>query len=302
MNIDFALVVFGKEVPLLRLLARSFDIFGADVGRIYIMINDEDGSAVAQRLHAEIIPLFGRFAEHVTVIDGRDVPGNSSRRVGYQAQQALKLAVSGYIAGRTYVCIDAKNHFLASFDAGSWVSPDGRARMRRLQIAKPHQGYLRCSMMTFGIQDYDVGVPAAPTVTPYVMRTEVARRVVSHVEQKYKMPIFEYLETKEGRWRTEFFLYYAALSTSDRPLEELASFDGWGCPTLFGEWPAPGSAAAQARIKDAGNSKMFAVHRRRFATLTPEERQKISDLWVNRQLVRDATEAASLINEMASTD
>lgn len=284
---------------MLRLLARSMALFVEPdhVGRVWVMVNDAEPYQVAAEVERDIVPTFGSLAQKVRILTAVNFKPQEPKRHGYQMQQALKLAVSSVTDAEFYVCLDCKNHFVAPVSEGDWVA-DGKARMRLESVGDIHRNYWRSSFLTFGVEP--PAGPAVPSVTPYVCRSDIARRVLSHVKGKYGKDIFDFLDSEHGRHRTEFFLYYAAMMTDSRGIEALTIFDAWRSYTLFGEWPEPGDENAVRRIKAAHDGKMLGVHRRRFADMHPEERRLLTELWLSCGLMRSESEAEAFIAEVAA--
>jgi hypothetical protein len=144
-TLDIVTVVFRKEVPLLRLQARSMARFldPAGIGRVRVIVNDRrervccaavealrgDYGPFADRL--EVVTPDALFALRPSGLGPRDwrqrawlwgvrhgvlypfgLKGGWRGNRGWRIQQALKLAAGRYGEAPFVLILDAKNHFI----------------------------------------------------------------------------------------------------------------------------------------------------------------------------------------------
>lgn len=155
-ELSFITVVFGDELPLLKLQARSFSLFAPShlVREILIGVNDARDARVKARIEAEVLPLYGDLASKVRVLCGDEILiwGKNRRGVkdwwrktrimnpflrrkkysggwrgnrGWLVQQIMKLALVQYVSSEYTVILDAKNIWLKNIDFNDFVSDDG---------------------------------------------------------------------------------------------------------------------------------------------------------------------------------
>ena len=106
--IDIITVVFREEIPVLRLQARSIDLYcrNTDLGRIYVVVNDDTVD-----LNEINLDWWGSFKDRVTVIH------RSAWRIdyadnGWLTQQLLKLIATDLCSSTWSMVLDAKTIFV----------------------------------------------------------------------------------------------------------------------------------------------------------------------------------------------
>ncbi len=277
----FVSVFFEAEYDLLRLQAHSFDRYCPDelVDSILVIDNGHRPQPPARR--ARLRHDFGRLADRLRFVDAADIahmPGWG----GWYSQQVLKLKIAADIATDRYVVIDAKNHLVAPLQRDFLEAADGRARL-------PAHGYrnhsLRPSLENvldhFGLDRTKHVERFAHTVTPFVLYTELVRRLMIETVGETGLP-FEIVFLKHRF--LEFFLYVGYIIASGNDVESLYDFSLPSCPMIW--LPAPDYETCKAAISLSGDSGLpfFSVHRRSFGGLDRECRGLLADFWHERGL------------------
>ena len=290
-TIDYVVVSFLGDMALLALQARGFALFhdAASLGRILVINNDARPLEFAARFEASVRPLYGRFADRVTLMAAEDVlPGALACQRGWRRQQALKLAAWRHLASDVYVALDSKNHLIRPCTAASYVTQEGRlilARRRLWRVASVAFEWL-------GVPAQAIPPVVGNIMTPYpLLRREVAA-LCAEIEQRG-----EALATLFDRHARlyEFTLYYAWLVQQGR--QDQYDLDA---PFLVvGYWPHGAGkpeeslhrAIAFARLPHV---RWLGIHRKT-ADSPPAHRAMIAGVWQAAGLVATEAEAEAIL-------
>jgi hypothetical protein len=297
-TIDIATVVYGPDVWLLKLQARSLRRFfeQSDAGRIFVLINEDAPESTASRVLREVIPEYGSLAERVKLVSSSELMHPHPGVAGWRSQQSLKLLVSTLVTTPCYLLLDAKNHFIRRVGMANFSDP-ATNRLRSYKVKE--EGYLRPfllnSLAYFGVAPQDFNLPAT---TPYVMSTETVRGLLAHVEQKEGMPFDEFLHGV-GRNMTEFYLYYAFILKTFGTVQKLYSFGPRNAASLFTMWPRTAEHLENvfARTEDK-NTLAFGLHKNRLPQLDPRACSRIALLWANSGLFDSLGESAAFLERL----
>lgn len=282
-QLSFVTVVFEPEVPLLRLQGRSLARFLDPACVAEIVVLDNCAGGMSRRARRGVLASFGALAPRVTVLRTArlGVDGGSE---GWRSQQAAKLLVARRIRTAHYVVLDAKNHLISAATAADFVGGSGVARGGTHSYADhPLRADLERTLGHLGADDETVArlVDDFPrTVTPFVIDTALARRMMDDVEREAGEPFGAAFERAR---LLEFFLYsgWALLRGPGLPVDGVPIH----APIL---WPARATdeGAADA-IRDAveTDAAWFAVHRRALARADAPTRRRIARFWSERGLM-----------------
>src|SRR5688572_15923978 len=115
MRVDTVTVCFCEELGLLKLQASSIDRFFDPrfINRVFVINNDPEPERFASQFYEEVLPLYGRKADSVVLLDHRQFRLPAGLRAdGWRSQQLLKLAAHRCVETDFYLVLDAKNHAL----------------------------------------------------------------------------------------------------------------------------------------------------------------------------------------------
>ncbi|NGM22624.1 class I SAM-dependent methyltransferase [Roseomonas stagni] len=210
--IDYVVVSFVGDLPLLRLQARSFARFHLpdDIGRIIVVNNDNDSTSFDQRFEAEVRPVYGDLAGKVEVVRADSLlPGITQSRRGWRRQQALKLAACRLVQAPVSVSIDSKNHLIRPTGKAIYRTPEGRLIVpgrKRWSVPDACLSY-------FGVPEESWPADVSNIVTPYPLVTAQVLSLLEELERRGET-LATLFETK-GQF-FEFALYYAWLVAQGR--------------------------------------------------------------------------------------
>ena len=275
--LTFVTVVFDAELELLELQARSLrrHVSREMVGEIVVIDNSRRG--LGQRRERSLREQYGHHAPSVRILRPREV-ADIPVTTGWYAQQVMKLMVADQIASDSYVVLDAKNHLVRSLEPDFFVSDDGRLRTSKQSFASHRlRPDLERTLEYFELPvDANVGA-FTPTITPFVLRTDLVRAMVRDVSARAGRPFpAEFLRAR----LLEFFAYASWIIARRAPLEDVYVFDQPGSPTV---WPKGATADGVETALEAlatGSSPWFSVHRRALGMLEPGALARLANLWM----------------------
>jgi hypothetical protein len=317
-RLDIVTVVYGRELGLLRLQARSLDrFFDPDgVGRVVVIVNDADEAAVAARVEA-MRDDWGRFAGRLEVVlpdalfalrpEGCGPRGVRQRcrlwlarhrrlyplgvksgwrgNRGWGVQQALKLAVARHGDSRFVLLLDAKNHFVRPVGVARFVGPDGRAKSYREPPIDKFRGWIVGSCRLLGVAPPPRDEPAPPTITPFVVPRAVLLGTLEALERRAGPAEAFFARARSSE--SEFMLIYAFASGLPGGWEA-AFADGLVPPATVFRDSDGATIDRELGRAERGEAEVFALHSARIGGLTPAERTRIATLWRSRGLPAEA--------------
>jgi SAM-dependent methyltransferase len=294
--IDYVVVSFHGDLPLLALQARSLDLFhvAEDVGRIIIVNNDNKPAVFERRFEAEVRPHYGALADRVQLVPADDLlPGISRSRSGWRRQQALKLAAVRLVQAPVFVSLDSKNHLIRPTGRGVYRTPEGRVIV---------QGRRRWAVPEACLAYFDVPPDAWPVqvsniITPYPMVTRHVLSLLEELERRGE-DLGTLFETRRELY--EFALYYAWLvAQGEAGIHELDA-----PPFAIGFWPhkvTDPDRALRRVVAQTGlpQTHWLAVHRM-MQDAPPSLKEVVAGLWRGFGLVETAEEAAAILDPSLS--
>ncbi|WP_424348215.1 DUF6492 family protein [Kocuria sp. CH-021] len=288
-------VVYELEYPLLLLQARSMARYLREGQFREIIVIDNSTKGMPLIVQRQLMAQYGPLAPSVTVLRAHEI-SQSPRAVGWSSQQQLKLAVATRVKTRTFVLLDAKNHFIAPLPPDFFEGPDGRLKASWHSYAKhPLRRNLE-RVLRYLQLDPSRYVPwFTATVTPFALRTEIVTSMMTDIERRSRRTFAEEFVKND---LTEFFLYAGWIISQGRDIEDV--YDLNQLPTCPIVWPKSadecGVAAAIATAEDH-DLPIFAVHRRALVNLPDEAVRMLADFWAGRELFPSAEEAESFVAE-----
>lgn len=290
-----ATVTFEGDLRLTVLQALSIDRL-LDLGGVeeyLVVLNgaDDDALEAAFRRH-----LAGRvsaeFLGKLRFLRRSDMPRGGDG-TGWYGQQIIKLALAEAVTTDTYLMLDGKNHFIRPAHIGEFFDGD-KPITQFTDTSAAWDKYVRASLVTMDALTDERVARMMPTTTPYLMLTDEVRATTQRVESKYGLPLPSAIR-KTG-WGTEFFLYYAHLTSTyeDIPYAHGPSLTR----TLFASWPQDPQKCLEiigSATKD--DVPMFGLHRKRLPQLTEPQAEAIVALW-RRHLLNDWEDAGWFLAEL----
>jgi len=191
--IDICTVVFDAELDVLKLQARSIELYCKDIGlkNIFVMVNDS----------SQVDPVwYGTFADRVRVIP-RDKFGCAWSDNGWVSQQVLKLLGAAMSDNAWCMIVDAKTLFVRPVDLDQMIV-DGRAATGNMPIYPVFDASRNITNQLFGI---DLPAQLGPGGVPFFVEPSLTREMIREVEHQTGQDFSDYFQ-QQGML-TEFILY-----------------------------------------------------------------------------------------------
>jgi hypothetical protein len=299
-EMEVVTVVYGPEVGLLELQARSFagNLDHNAVKRVHVIINEEEPEKTISRIE-KILPLYGPHEPAVKLWRASEISDATGHR-GWRTQQSLKLLISRKINTPKYLVLDAKNHFIRPTTIDTFLCPDGRPRSFWTKQSGNLGNFLKSTLRYLDIDPAHANESVMPAITPYVMYTSLVSQLIEDIEF-YESEKFEHFFHRPGIDLTEFFLYYAYLRNLGIDPVALYDFGKRYAVTLFTRHPDSPErlTATLAKLEDSATS-VFGLHRNRIRGLDDISREKITRSWVSGGVFLTAGEAESFYSKLAN--
>ncbi len=301
--LDFVTVVYGQEVLLLKLQARSFRLFvrDRDIGSIVIIINEENPTRTIAQIEENVLPEYGQFLSRVKLVRGDQLVKAGITANGWRKQQTMKLLISRRIANACYVVLDAKNHFIAPASVDNFLTPDRRMRTFRARQRGSLMPFFVNAMEYFGLDPEQYLDRAMPATTPYALSTVCVRGMLDEIEERERVTFADFFHAPR-RHLTEFFLYFAFLEARCSPIENLYAFGRRNTLTLFTKYPDTEDQLKEALAKlKQREIIMFGLHKNRILSLDRHSARAISNHWAKVGLFPDKSASAIYMKTLRQT-
>ena len=293
--VPFATIGFSRDLPLLRLQARSFALHLAEEQgrRIWVVNNDNDPRAFEDAFRAEVLPLYGPHAAQVELIWRGDVVPGFDKASGWRRQQVLKWGMCRVVGPGLYLTLDSKNCLVRPWRDRDLFTPDGRVRMQRRGLDRT----LAASFHYFVPPDPAATESKPPYVsniwTPYALWTRHVTAMMEEIERREGCSAYEVLASSESLF--EYALYWAFLVA--RGADALYDLHA---PYLFaGFWVKDGEdAEVLLRTLAQPNVAWFGLHRR-ITPAAPALRDRIAAFLTERGVFASAEAARAWLDALA---
>ena len=191
--IDICTVVFDAELDVLKLQARSIELYCQDIGlkNIFVMVNDS----------SQVDPAwYGSFADRVRVVP-RSAFDCAWSDNGWISQQVLKLLGSAMSNNAWCMIVDAKTLFVRPVNLDQMIV-DGRAATGSLSI---YPVFDTSRNITNKLFDVDLPEQLGPGGVPFFVEPSLTREMIREVEHRTGQDFTDYFQ-QQGML-TEFILY-----------------------------------------------------------------------------------------------
>ncbi len=291
--IDYVVVSFLGDLPLLRLQARSFALYhqAGDIGRIIVVNNDNDSTAFDQRFEAEIRPLYGDLAARVDVVRADDLlPGISKSRRGWRRQQALKLAACRLVQSPLSISIDSKNHLIRPTGKAAYRTPEGRL----IVPARRRWSVPEACLRYFGVAEDAWPADVANVTTPYPLVTAQVLSLLEELDRRGEN-LATLFETRGDFF--EFALYHAWLVA-----QELDGLYDLHAPIIAtGLWPHKFDDPDRPLRRLVAQTGLPHVHwlaiHRKTRDVTPALKDIVTGLWQGFGLTGTTEEGNAILSD-----
>ena len=191
--IDIVTVVFEEELDILQKQARSIDLYVKNIGRIIVVVNQDDDLA------QHIDTAWWGNNQHCVEVVPRSSFGTEWIPNGWVSQQALKLMTAAICNSEWVVILDAKTIFVNHFE-----QLDARPAVGQLSIYPVFEPSRDIANQLF---DIDLQQQLGPGGVPFIINARQARDMIAWIENHTQQSFASWFQ-RQGRL-TEFILYSA---------------------------------------------------------------------------------------------
>ena len=254
-------MVFQEEIDVLKLQARSIELYAHDVGVIRIITNDD----------CVVDPVWwGKFSNQVEIIP-RSYFGSTWCNNGWVSQQALKILGSTKSANDWSVILDAKTILVKQLDV---FDSQGRPQVGVLDIYPVFAHSQQIINQLFAI---DLQKQLGPGGVPFFINTAQAQLMVQDIESNTGTTFAEWFQA-QGRV-TEFMLYSGYLQSKNLIdtlyNTEIATITpGNVCHSEVAVW--------DRKYQEMSQATTVSVHRNAWRQLSAEQQQQYTDFLASR--------------------
>lgn len=295
-NVSLVVVFYERELDMLALLAKSVGRH-ADAGlvtEIVVVDNSYNQPDLRARFEAKVISEFDKLTDVVRYVHAAELGVSpTSAKDGYTTQQALKLEVSQVVTNEHYLVLDAKNHLISPLERPALFADDGRPKSEFTVFENNYLGRCRQTSFAYWGEEIAFGEESLPTVTPYLMITDVVRAMLSEVRERSGFGVVDLI--RENDRRTEFLLY-AGFISSTIGMDKAYVAGPRPCATLYTKWPEKDEDVRRV-LGTVERPDVYAmgIHARRYPQLTQEHAALVAQQWVGAGLVPDVDSGRELI-------
>ena len=268
--IDICTVVFDAELDVLKLQARSIDLYCQHIGlkNIFVMVNDL----------SQVDPAwYGSFADRVRVVP-RAYFGCAWSDNGWVSQQVLKLLGSAISNNAWCMIVDAKTLFVRPVKLDQ-VVVNGCAATGSMPIYPVFD-----TSRTITNQLFDIDLPAqlGPGGVPFFVEPSLTRDMIAEVELRTGQDFTDYFQ-QQGML-TEFILYsgyvwYRDCTFNRRYHPQSRIHPANLCHSETGMFDSKFNTMCQPE------TLTVSVHRNAWTQLTKQQQQKYHELLITRGIL-----------------
>jgi hypothetical protein len=286
-RVDIVTVCYAPELHMLKLQARSIGrhLDAGSVGRVWVILNDDDVSGSRRYFEREIAAEYGPHAAKIVLAAREDITPVKLEGRGWRIQQVLKLCVANRVASECYLMLDAKNHFIRPVSKASYFDTRTRFRTSRSALRRgPLAVNFRASYKYFGIDPEPHIDRAPPGITPFGVRSGRVREMLEHISSREGEP-FESFFMKKDTHVVEIFLCQAFALATLNSLTSDFRFEKKRTNVTMWYRNVANKLNAKVDATEKSDTLTFAVHRKTFAALSDAQRKQVASVWRRANLI-----------------
>jgi hypothetical protein len=268
--IDICTVVFDAELDVLKLQARSIELYCQNIGlkNIFVMINDSSRVDPAW---------YGAFADRVKIVPRSTFDCEWSDN-GWVSQQVLKILGSAMSNNAWCMIVDAKTLFVRPVNLDQ-VLVNGCAATGSMPIYPVFDASRNITNQLF---DIDLPAQLGPGGVPFFVEPSLTRDMIAEVERRTGQVFGNYFQ-QQGRL-TEFILYsgyvwYRDQSFDRRYHSQSNIYPANLCHSETGIFDSKFNTMRQP------DTLTVSIHRNAWTQLTEQQQQKYHELLIARGIL-----------------
>jgi len=288
--IDLITVVFQKELYLLKVQARSIDLYVTSdkINKIFVLVND------SPEINSQIDPAWWGQHHHKVVVLNRSLFGVDPSLDGWSSQQYYKLAVAAQSSASWSMCLDAKTWFVQELQFDKLFDNQGRARFKCFPTIEVFLDAQHFVEKFFNIESKLV---IGPGGVPFMFHTETIKQLPTYLEQQHNVSLFDFFRehVKLPSLVTEFVLYSGWTKFLHGSLDCLYSNDQYYRPQNIADF--------ERYMFDDLHTRMYhtdcltvSIHRSVYPFLTTEQKTTWITFLKDKKLIQDCDNAVLELN------
>jgi len=268
--IDICTVVFDAELDVLKLQARSIELYCQDIGlkNIFVMVNDASPVDPAW---------YGSFADRVRVVPRSDFDCEWSDN-GWVSQQALKILGAAMSDNAWCMIVDAKTLFVQPVELDQ-VLADGRAATGSMPI---YPVFEPSQTITNKLFDIDLPAQLGPGGVPFFVEPSLTRELIAEVELRTGQDFSDYFQ-QQGML-TEFILYSGYVWYRDQTFDRRYHTQSRIMPANLCH-SETGIFDSKFRTMRQPQTLTISIHRNAWSKLSKEQQQQYHTLLAERGIL-----------------
>ena len=268
--IDICTVVFESELDILKLQARSIELYCKNIGlkNIFVMVNDL----------SQVDPAwYGAFADHVRIVP-RAYFGCAWSDNGWVSQQVLKLLGSAISNNAWCMIVDAKTLFVRPVELDQ-VLVNGCAATGSMPIYPVFDASRNITNQLF---DIDLPAQLGPGGVPFFVEPSLVRELIAEVEHRTGQDFTDYFQ-QQGML-TEFILYSGYVWYRDQTFNKRyhSQSNIYPCNLCHSE---TGIFDSKFNTMNQPDTLTVSIHRNAWSKLTNEQQQQYHTLLAKRGIL-----------------
>jgi hypothetical protein len=268
--IDICTVVFDAELDVLKLQARSIELYCQNIGlkNIFVMVNDSSTVDPAW---------YGTFANCVKIVPRSTFDCEWSDN-GWVSQQVLKILGSAQSENTWCMIVDAKTLFVRPVELDQ-VLVDGRAATGSLSI---YPVFEPSRTITNWLFDIDLPAQLGPGGVPFFVEPRMVRDMIEEVERRTGQLFGNYFQ-QQGML-TEFILYSGYVWYRDQSFDKRYHSQSNIYPANLCH-SETGIFDSKFRTMNQLDTLTISIHRNAWSKLNNEQQQQYHTLLAERGIL-----------------
>jgi hypothetical protein len=270
--IDIITIVFQEEIETLKTQARSLDVYGKDLGTIFVVINEDASTGLGSRIDRA---WWGQFQDHVRVIPREEfgsvwIDYGPLFNNGWVSQQALKLLTSTISSNDWSMILDAKTFFVKPMPV-----LESRPSVGELDIYPVFEPSQQIVNRLF---DIDLVKQLGPGGVPFIINNVQSCEMIRWLESQTQQPFAEWFQNQG--MLTEFILYSGWIQYKFGNFDKIyntANSTIFPCNLCHSE-----TASFDRKFTAMADATTVSVHRRAWPQLTSAQQTQYTNFLASR--------------------
>lgn len=264
---DIITVVFREELPVLKLQAKSIELYcqHIDLDKIIVIVNDDDMDV------SEIdLSWWGRFSDQVVLVHRKTWNIQYSPN-GWLSQQLLKLLATGISTSKWSIVLDAKTLFVREVDK--------LAEKPEVGILPVFPVFSVSQQRVNDLFNINIDKQLGPGGVPSIFENQLVQDMMAEIERLTKQPFSEWFQ--DQGMITEFILYSGYVMYKFGSYEAIYETQKYPaippCNLCHSE-----VARFDQKFQMMQSSGTVSIHRRAWSQLTTDQQNRYMDFLASR--------------------